>query len=81
MPGSEPISAHASLLYDVLAGDHTLFTTSHSLRSAFTAFAPLQGPDRPLPLPYPPGSWGPPQAQRLTAPHPWMLEPSGDATA
>ncbi|WP_448072943.1 glucose-6-phosphate dehydrogenase [Georgenia yuyongxinii] len=81
VPGGEPISAYASLIHDVLAGDHTLFTTSHCLRSAFTAFAPLQGPDRPLPLPYPPGSWGPPEACRLTAPHPWMLEPSGDASA
>ncbi len=74
VPGGEPISAYASLINDVLAGDRSLFTTSHCLRAAFTAFAPLQGPRRPDPLPYAPGSWGPAEADRLAAPHGWVLE-------
>lgn len=74
VPGGEPISAYASLLLDVLVGDRSLFTTSHCLRAAFTAFAPVQGPQRPSPLPYPVGSWGPQEAERLTAGHGWMLE-------
>ncbi|MHB1287946.1 glucose-6-phosphate dehydrogenase [Georgenia sp.] len=74
VPGGEPISAYASLINDVLAGDRSLFTTSHCLRAAFTAFAPLQGPRRPTPLPYVPGSWGPTGAESLVAPHGWMLE-------
>ncbi|NMR19502.1 glucose-6-phosphate dehydrogenase [Cellulomonas fimi] len=74
VPGGEPISAYASLLHDVLAGDRSLFTTSHCLRSSFTAFAPLQGPGRPAPLSYAPGSWGPGEAERLAAPHGWVLE-------
>ncbi|UNX53927.1 glucose-6-phosphate dehydrogenase [Georgenia sp. TF02-10] len=73
VPGGEPISAYASLLHDALVGDRSLYTTAAGLRSAFTAFAPLQGPARPDPLPYPPGSWGPAGARRLAAPYRWML--------
>ncbi|GAA1641703.1 glucose-6-phosphate dehydrogenase [Georgenia ruanii] len=71
--GGEGLSPYASLINDALVGDRSLFTTAEGLRAAFTAFAPLQGPDRPAPLPYPPGSWGPEEARRLAAPHRWML--------
>ncbi|MPV38500.1 glucose-6-phosphate dehydrogenase [Georgenia subflava] len=73
VPGGEPISPYASLIHDALIGDRSLFTTAEGLRAAFTAFAPLQGPDRPTPLPYAPGSWGPKEADRLAVPHRWML--------
>lgn len=73
VPGGEPLSPYASLIHDALVGDRSLFTTEVGLRAAFTAFAPLQGPQRPTPLPYAPGSWGPEEAGRLAAPHRWML--------
>ncbi|WP_240645772.1 glucose-6-phosphate dehydrogenase [Georgenia sp. SYP-B2076] len=73
VPGGEPLSAYASLIQDALVGDRSLFTTAEGLRAAFTAFAPLQGPDRPTPVPYAPGSWGPQEARRLAEPRRWML--------
>jgi glucose-6-phosphate 1-dehydrogenase len=54
-------------------GDRSLFTTEAGLRAAFEAFAPLQGPDRPTPQPYAPGSWGPEAAAELAKPYRWML--------
>ncbi|WP_418607278.1 hypothetical protein [Georgenia sp. SUBG003] len=73
VPGGEPISPYASLIHDALVGDRSLFTTAEGLRAAFTAFAPLQGPERPDPVAYEPGSWGPREARRLALPHRWML--------
>lgn len=55
----EWLAPYGSLLLDVMHGDRSLFTSADGLRHAFTAFAPLQGEDRPEPLPYEPGSWGP----------------------
>ncbi|GIG24954.1 glucose-6-phosphate dehydrogenase [Cellulomonas denverensis] len=71
--GGRPVSAYGSLLHDVLVGDRSLFTTPEGLRAAWRAFAPLQGPDRPAPEPYRPGSWGPAAADRLTGPDGWVL--------
>ena len=71
--GGQPLSAYASLIHDVLTDDRSLFTTADGLRAAFRAFAPLQGPERPDPEPYAPGSWGPAEARRLAEPYFWML--------
>ncbi len=71
-PG-EPLPPYASLLDDVLRGDRTLFTTPAGLASAWRAFAPLLGPDRPDVQPYAPGSWGPAAADDLAAPEGWAL--------
>ena len=73
-PG-EPLSPYASLLHDLIIGDRSLFTTSAGLESAWKAFAPLQGPDRPAPLPYAQGTWGPKEADALAEPFGWRLEP------
>lgn len=59
------LDPYESLLHEVLQGDRSLFTSADGLRHAFKAFAPLQGPDRPKPLPYAPGSWGPAEAAAL----------------
>ncbi|WP_182112659.1 glucose-6-phosphate dehydrogenase [Actinotalea sp. JY-7876] len=71
-PG-EPLPAYASLMHDVLQGDRTLFTTPIGLEAAWRTFEPLLGEDRPDPLPYAPGSWGPAAADELAAPHGWVL--------
>jgi len=69
----ESLPPYASLLDDVLHGDHTLFTTPAGLADAWRAFAPLLGPDRPQVQPYPPGSWGPAAAAELAGPGGWAL--------
>lgn len=69
----EPLPPYASLLDDVLHGDHTLFTTPAGLADAWRAFAPLLGPDRPPVQPYAPGSWGPAAAAELAGPGGWAL--------
>ena len=71
--GGGALSPYASLIHDVFTGDRSLFTTAEGLRAAFAAFAPLQGPDRPAPEPYEPGSWGPVGARRLAEPYHWVL--------
>ncbi|GEK22951.1 glucose-6-phosphate dehydrogenase [Cellulomonas xylanilytica] len=71
-PG-ESLPPYAGLLEDVLVGDRTLFTTATGLASAWSAFAPLLGDDRPAPEPYAVGSWGPESADRLADPHGWAL--------
>ncbi len=74
----ESLPPYASLLDDVLHGDHTLFTTPAGLADAWRAFAPLLGPDRPQVQPYPPGSWGPAAAAELAGPEGWALGGSTD---
>lgn len=72
-PG-EPLSPYGSLLNDVLIGDRSLFTTAKGLESAWRAFKPLLGADRPEPIPYAPGTWGPQEASALADPVGWRLE-------
>ena len=64
---------YASLLDDVLRGDRTLFTTPTGLESAWRAFAPLLGDERPQVLPYARGSWGPAEALELAGRDGWAL--------
>ena len=67
------MAPYTSLIYDVLRGDRSLFTSSIGLAAAFTAFAPLLGPERPDVVSYPEGSWGPAAADRLTGRFGWLL--------
>ena len=68
--GSMP--PYTSLLYDVLTGNRSLFTSSAGLAEAFRAFQPLL--DFPPALEtYEDGSWGPASADRLTDGLGWQL--------
>jgi glucose-6-phosphate 1-dehydrogenase len=67
------MAPYTSLIYDVLHGDRSLFTSAVGLEAAFTAFAPLLGPDRPAVAAYPEGGWGPSAADRLTGRFGWLL--------
>jgi glucose-6-phosphate 1-dehydrogenase len=69
----ERLSPYASLLDDVLHADRTLFTTATGLESAWAAFSPLLGDERPGVLPYEPGSWGPEEALALAGEDGWVL--------
>jgi glucose-6-phosphate 1-dehydrogenase len=67
------MAPYTSLIFDVLSGNRSLFTSSEGLKAAFTAFAPLQGPDRPEVQFYDDGSWGPAAADGLTGHVGWQL--------
>jgi glucose-6-phosphate 1-dehydrogenase len=63
-PGEEP-EPYERLLDDALHGRSQLFTREESIEETWRIVQPLL--DEPGPVhPYPPGSWGPPQAERLT---------------
>jgi glucose-6-phosphate 1-dehydrogenase len=67
---TEPEEAYERLLHDAMIGDHTLFTRADSIEGAWTALQPVL--ERPAPLRfYQAGTWGPPEARRLIAPHAW----------
>ncbi|MCU1615428.1 MAG: glucose-6-phosphate 1-dehydrogenase [Frankiales bacterium] len=76
VPGGAPLPPYVSLIHDVLTGDRSLFTTSDGLARAWAAFAPLQD-HRPQVHPYPPGSWGPVEADALAEPGQWLLRQTG----
>jgi glucose-6-phosphate 1-dehydrogenase len=67
------MTAYTSLIYDVFAGDRSLFTSSAGLEAAFKAFAPLLGETRPPVQIYEDGSWGPEAADELTDHVGWLL--------
>jgi glucose-6-phosphate 1-dehydrogenase len=75
--GGTPLPPYVSLIHDVLTGDRSLFTTGEGLAHAWAAFAPLQE-HPPQIRRYAPGSWGPPEADRLAGPEGWLL---GEGTA
>jgi len=70
--GSMP--PYTSLLYDVLTGNRSLFTSSVGLAEAFRAFQPLLD-DPPALETYDDDSWGPAAADRLTDGLGWQLGP------
>ena len=66
------LPAYSLLLHDVMTGDRSLFTRPDGLEHVWTvADAVLQ--DKPQPIPYARGSWGPPEAAELARPHTWVL--------
>jgi glucose-6-phosphate 1-dehydrogenase len=66
------MAPYTSLIYDVLTGNRSLFTSSAGLEAAFRAFQPLL--DHPPAIEsYDDDSWGPPAADRLTDGLGWHL--------
>ena len=71
LPDAEPLPPYARLIHDVLLGDRSLFTRPDGLAAAWKAVQPiLDAPPRLTK--YPQGSWGPPAAKKLAAPHRWL---------
>ncbi len=71
------LEAYERLLHDVMVGDPTLFNDAAGIERLWEVAAPLLGAP-PSPASYTNGSWGPPQASDLIAPHRWHLpEPGG----
>ncbi len=64
VPGEEP-EPYERLLGDAIAGRHQLFTRQDTVEETWRIVQPLL--DEPGPVhPYAPGTWGPPEADKLT---------------
>jgi glucose-6-phosphate 1-dehydrogenase len=70
--GGHPLPPYARLIHDVLLGDRTLFTRPDGLEHVWQVAGPLLA-DKPEPVSYPKGSWGPAEADRLAEPPGWLL--------
>ena len=66
------LPAYSRLLHDVLMGDRSLFTRPDGLAHVWTVAAGILG-DKPEPIPYAEGSWGPAEAAELAKPGVWQL--------
>jgi glucose-6-phosphate 1-dehydrogenase len=66
------LPAYSRLLHDVLMGDRSLFTRPDGLEQVWKVAAGILG-DKPEPVIYPKGSWGPPEAAKLAEPGHWLL--------
>jgi glucose-6-phosphate 1-dehydrogenase len=75
--GSSGLEAYERLLYDVMMGDHLLFTRSEQIERLWEVCAPVLE-DPPTPLSYAKGTWGPEAAIELPAAPGWRL-PDGSA--
>jgi len=67
-PQDEDLEAYERLLGDALEGDPALFARQEAVERQWEIVAPILGDATPL-HDYAPGSWGPPEADRLTAAH------------
>jgi glucose-6-phosphate 1-dehydrogenase len=56
----------------VLTGDRSLFTRPDGLEHVWTVADGIVK-NKPEPIPYQKGSWGPPEAAALARPHEWVL--------
>jgi glucose-6-phosphate 1-dehydrogenase len=70
--GADPLPPYVRLIHDVLLGDRSLFTRPDGLEHVWTVAGHLVT-DKPEPLPYPKGSWGPEAADELAGRHGWLL--------
>ncbi len=66
------LPAYARLIHDVLVGDRSLFTRPDGLHHVWEVAGELLE-DKPEPLPYAPGSWGPDNARALAGGEGWEL--------
>jgi glucose-6-phosphate 1-dehydrogenase len=71
LKGADPLPPYVRLIHDVLIGDRSLFTRPDGLAAVWKVAAPLLS-HPPRVVPYPQGSWGPPQARKLVAPGRWL---------
>ena len=69
---ARPLPPYVRLIHDVLLGDRSLFTRPDGLDHVWTVAGDLVS-NKPDPLPYPRGSWGPDAATNLAGPTGWLL--------
>ncbi len=66
------LDAYERLIYDVMVGDRTLFTTSAAIERLWEVADPVVREPPPVKI-YEPGSWGPKETEALLAPHRWHV--------
>jgi glucose-6-phosphate 1-dehydrogenase len=66
------LDPYERLIYDVMVGDRTLFTSSDAIERLWRISEPVLEQPPPV-LAYEPGSWGPAAADDLIAPRRWHL--------
>jgi glucose-6-phosphate 1-dehydrogenase len=66
------LDAYERLIYDVMVGDRTLFTTSAAIERLWEIADPVVREPPPVEI-YEPGSWGPEATDALLAPHRWHV--------
>jgi glucose-6-phosphate 1-dehydrogenase len=66
------LDAYERLIYDVMVGDRTLFTTSAAIERLWEVADPVVREPPPVEI-YEPGSWGPEATEALLAPHRWHV--------
>ena len=66
------LEAYERLIWDALAGDATLFTTSEGIERLWEVGTPLLENPPPV-IPYAQGSWGPDEVHDVIAPNRWRL--------
>ena len=66
------LPAYSRLIHDVLIGDRSLFTRPDGLRHVWEVAGSMLE-DKPGPVIYPRGSWGPPEAAALAGKEGWVL--------
>lgn len=71
---SDEMDAYERLLGDATHGDATLFARQDAVEAAWRVVDPLLTAGA-TPIPYAPGSWGPVEADRLTAPIGGWIDP------
>jgi glucose-6-phosphate 1-dehydrogenase len=65
-PHGDEMAAYERLLGDAMAGDGTLFAGQDGVEAAWAVLQPILGSATPV-HDYAPGTWGPPEAEELTA--------------
>jgi glucose-6-phosphate 1-dehydrogenase len=69
---SNALEGYERLILLAMLGDQSLFTRADGIERVWEISSPLlESP--PAVLPYAPGSWGPPEVERLVAPYRWHL--------
>jgi glucose-6-phosphate 1-dehydrogenase len=76
--GKDEMTAYERLLGDAMMGDPTLFAREDAVEAAWAIVDPVLGDTRPV-ASYEPGSWGPEEANRLTASFGGWYDPKADA--
>jgi len=82
-PHGDEMAAYERLLGDAMAGDGTLFAGQDSVEAAWAVVQPILGLATPV-HDYEPGTWGPPEAEKLTGgicgcdSPVWLLSDSGN---
>ena len=77
-PGSDEMEAYERLLTDAMKGDATLFVREDAVEAAWLVVEKILGDATPV-YPYDPGTWGPKEADRLTASLEGWHDPVKDA--